>query len=101
MPTAATITLRSASLRSIILTRLKEIGVSRYQLAHQAGLSVLPNTTFRFLRGTGDTASAHVEEMLRALGLEVVARGTPPKWPIEEPKRPPRRQPGEAAHAKP
>ena len=68
------------TLRDVILERLDDLGVSRYDLAHRGGCDAAPSTIFRFLSGERNTFSGNVEQILDACGFELVARTARPDW---------------------
>lgn len=68
------------TIRDVILDRLLDLGVSKYDLAHRAGCDAVPSTIFRFLSGERNTFSGNVEQILEACGIELVARSSKPHW---------------------
>lgn len=76
--------LEEMSLREIIQSRIKDLKISRYTLAFESGLRTAPTTTLRFLSGTNDTASAHVEDMLIFCGLKLICgHRVPPEVSVD------------------
>jgi hypothetical protein len=67
-------------IRDIVLERIEELGVSKYDLANHGGISAAPSTVYRFLRGEQNTFSGHVEEILHACGLAIVSVDDVPAW---------------------
>ena len=60
-------------LRQLILDRLEQTGMSRYELGIELErLKVYtPNSLYRYLRGDADASGAAIGAMLEVLGLEV------------------------------
>ncbi len=88
--------LEDMTMREIIESRLEDLGVSRWRLAHNVAQikkrkqrakkkkkkadTLSASSTFRYLKGEHDAMGEHVEAMLRACGLRIVAERKPPGW---------------------
>ncbi len=97
--------LEDMTMREIIELRLDELGISRWRLAHNVAQipkrkqrakkkrgkkrgkkkkrtadTLSASSTFRYLKGEHDAMGEHVEAMLRACGLRIVAERKPPGW---------------------
>ena len=101
MAAAAPYDLEDMTMREIIEDRLDELGISRWRLAHNVAQipkrkqrgkkkrgkkkkttanTLSASSTFRYLKGEHDAMGEHVEAMLRAVGLRIVAERKPPDW---------------------
>ena len=70
--------IETGDLRELILRRMKDLGLSNYDVAEARGLGLSPATVYRYLAGD-DSLSGNVSKIMRVVGLRIVATRSKPK----------------------